>query len=385
MFALRTDRNIRYIFGITLMAVMGVSSIVPALPGMVKELDMTPAHVGWVISVFTLPGVFMAPFVGVFADRVGRRVVLVPSLFIFALFGAACFWAGDLKTLLWLRFFQGIGAGALGVLFGVLIGDLYEGDERTKIMGFNSSVLAVGTAGFPFIGGMLAMLGWNWPFLLPLAAIPLGLAVLKSMEFPSGENVEDFSGYFNSVFQLLKKRQVLSLIGITFLVFVVLYGPVVTYLPVLLHGKYALTSFEIGTVFFAFSLCSGFSSAWIGPLSGKFGDAKIMGGAAVIYCLTLFLMPEIPGFWWFLLLLVLLGAGRGLLYPLVMNRLASLASNHERGALMAVNSMLLRLAQTLAPIAMGAVFAFFGIKMVYVAGFFCSVVMLCLVAEASKR
>lgn len=380
-----SDNSSKYVFAITLMAVMGVSSIVPALPGMLKGLNISPVHVGWIISVFTLPGVFMAPIVGILADRFGRRVVLVPSLFIFALFGAACFWAKDLNTLLWLRFFQGIGAGSLGVLFGVLIGDLYEGDEQIRVMGFNSSVLAMGTAGFPFLGGLLAMLGWRWPFLLPLAAFPLGIAVLSYMDFPSGENSKEFTGYFSSLLEMLKSRQVLSLMAITFLVFTILYGPVITYLPILLYGKYALTPFEIGTVFFAFSLCSGLASVWIGPLSGRFGDAKVMGGAAVIYCLTLLLMPEIPGFWWVFLLLVLLGAGRGLLYPLVMNRLTSLASKHERGALMAVNSMFLKLAQTLGPIAMGAVFALFGIKMVYVAGFFCSVVMLCLIAEVSKR
>jgi len=100
------DKNLQLIFAITLMAVMGVSSIVPALPDVMEGLDFTPATIGLVVSVFTLPGVILAPVVGVLADRVGRKVVLVPSLFIFGGFGFACFFAQDMTQLLVLRFFQ---------------------------------------------------------------------------------------------------------------------------------------------------------------------------------------------------------------------------------------------------------------------------------------
>ena len=178
------DKNLQFVFAVTLMAVLGVSSIIPALPDIMDGLGFTPATIGLTIAVFTLPGVLLAPAVGILADRLGRKVVLVPSLFIFGGFGFACFFAESITQLLVLRFCQGVGAAPLGVLYGTIIGDLYSGRERAQAMGYNSSVLSMGTAGFPALGGFLALLGWNWPFLLPLLAIPLGLAISMTMDSP---------------------------------------------------------------------------------------------------------------------------------------------------------------------------------------------------------
>lgn len=46
-------------------------------------------------------------------------------------------------------------------------------------MGYNAGALSIGTASYPVIGGLLASLGWRYPFLLSLAALPIALAVLK--------------------------------------------------------------------------------------------------------------------------------------------------------------------------------------------------------------
>ena len=124
------EKNLQFIFGVTLMAVLGVSSIIPALPDIMEGLAFTPATIGLTIAVFTLPGVLLAPVVGILADRLGRKVILVPSLFLFGGFGFACFFAQSITQLLVLRFLQGVGAAPLGVLYGTMIGDLFEGRER---------------------------------------------------------------------------------------------------------------------------------------------------------------------------------------------------------------------------------------------------------------
>ena len=89
------DRNIQIIFGVTLMAVMGVSSIAPVFPRLVQELGVTTGQIGLLITFFTLPGIFLAPVLGLLADRFGRKRVLGPSLFLFALAGAACAFTND--------------------------------------------------------------------------------------------------------------------------------------------------------------------------------------------------------------------------------------------------------------------------------------------------
>jgi MFS transporter, ACDE family, multidrug resistance protein len=73
-----------------------------------------------------------------------------------------------------------MGASALGTLNVTVIGDIYAGRERSAALGYNSSVLSVGTASYPAIGGALAAFGWFYPFALAFVAIPIGLLVLFS-------------------------------------------------------------------------------------------------------------------------------------------------------------------------------------------------------------
>ena len=53
------------------MAVIGVASITPAFPVIVEELKITKTSVGLLITVFSVPGIFLAPFIGMM--RVSRN------------------------------------------------------------------------------------------------------------------------------------------------------------------------------------------------------------------------------------------------------------------------------------------------------------------------
>lgn len=85
------NKNLSIIFLTTLMAVLGVASITPAFPTIIKHFGITPPQVALLITVFTVPGVFLAPVVGILADRLGRKIILLPSLVLFGLAGGACF------------------------------------------------------------------------------------------------------------------------------------------------------------------------------------------------------------------------------------------------------------------------------------------------------
>jgi ACDE family multidrug resistance protein len=150
------DHNLHVLWGVTLMAVLGVSSVTPAFPRIVQDLGVSSGQVGLLITVFTLPGIVLTPVLGVLSDRYGRKKILVPALLLFGVAGAL---ARRFELLLALRFFQGMGAAALGTLNVTVIEDMYGGRERSAALGYNSSVLSVGTASYPAIGGALATFG----------------------------------------------------------------------------------------------------------------------------------------------------------------------------------------------------------------------------------
>jgi len=147
------------------------------IPAVKATFGISPVQVGALITAFTLPGVLLAPLFGGLADRFGRKQVLVPALLLFAGAGTSCIFAPDLRTLVLLRFVQGLGAAPLGSVNVTLIGDLFSGRRQIVAMGHNAAVLSVGTACYPLLGGVLADLDWRWPFALPALALPVAIVV----------------------------------------------------------------------------------------------------------------------------------------------------------------------------------------------------------------
>jgi len=67
------DKNLQVIFGVTVMAVLGVYTVIPAFHLIVQELGVSEAEVGMLITLYALPGVILAPLLGMLADRYGRQ------------------------------------------------------------------------------------------------------------------------------------------------------------------------------------------------------------------------------------------------------------------------------------------------------------------------
>lgn len=374
------DSNLQIVFCVTLMAILSVSSIIPVLPDMIFSIKgLSEGNIGLVITAFTLPGVLMAPVAGILGDRLGRKTLLIPSLFVFGIFGTACFFAQDLTTLLVFRFLQGLGAGPLGMINLTIIGDLYSGRDRLTAMGYNASVLSTGTAIFPAIGGLLALLGWNYPFLLPILAIPLGLVAARGLNVPKPDTSQKFGAYLSGAWARMKTPQALTIFAVTFLTFIVLYGPIITYLPIMLHQRFDTSATSIGIIIAFSSFITALAASQLGRLARRFSGPKLMSASFCCYMLAMLLIPRMPGQWWVIGPVLIFGLAQGLNIPTLMTTLTALAPMEQRAAFMAANGMILRLSQTIAPMLMALFFSAFGIEAVYLAGAACAGLMMLLI------
>jgi MFS family permease len=366
------------------MAVLGVSSITPAFPKIVQELGISPQAVGSLITALTLPGVLLTPVLGVLADRIGRKKVLVPALMVFAVAGGACALARDFNVLLLLRFLQGVGAAGLGSINVTIIGDLYSGRERTAAMGCNSSVLSIGTASYPAIGGALATVGWYYPFALPLAAIPVGLAVLFSLHNPEPKEPQRFKEYLTDARKIVATRQVAGLFAVSVITFIILYGSYLTFFPLLIEDSFSVSPFIIGLVMSVSSIATGLTSSQLGRIARLSSERGLIGVACVLYAVALVSIPLVPSLWLFLIPTIILGVAMGISLPSLMALLADLAPMQQRGAVMSLNGMVLRLGQTLGPLIMGAVIVIWGTSGVFYVGAGFAIVMLAVVVLMIK-
>lgn len=340
---------------------MGVSSIAPALPKMANVLEVSNERIGLLITAFTIPGMFLTPFLGVFADRIGRKAILVPSLFMFGIAGTACAFAPDFTWLLILRFLQGIGGASLGALNVTLIGDLYEGNRRATAMGYNSSVLSVGTAAYPAIGGGIALLGWFYPFFLTAIAIPLGLFVLYKLDNPEPDNHQPIKSYLGDIFHTLKSQKVIGLFAANFLTFIILYGGYLTYFPILLNDQFNKSSLVIGIMLSGSSLVTAATSSQLGILTQRFSESNLIITAAILYFGVFISIPFIENIWFFALPIILFGLAQGINVPSLFNLLTHQAPKEYRAAFLSVNWTIIRSGQAVGPFLLGLVYSIMGI------------------------
>lgn len=363
------ETNLHLIFGVTLMVIMGVSSVTPAFPRMMRELDLTAASLALTITLFTLPGVLLTPVVGIMADRFGRKRILVPALFLFAVAGTACGLTTDYPIFLFFRFIQGIGAAALGVLNMTLIGDLYQGRARATAMGYAASVLSLGLCIYPALGGMLAMSSWSYPFLLPILALPLGIAVIFKLDNPEPETRQTMGEYARAILVLVKRKKTLGLMASGVCFFLIIYGPYVTFMPVFLDRELKAVARTIGLVLAVGPLVSAVVSAQLGRLAKRFSEPRLLATGFLFYIAAVGLVPIVPREIWAISLLSgLAGLAQGLSIPVLQSIMAGMAPPENRGAFMSLHAMLLRGGQTLGPIVAGAIFGWWGLEAVYYSG-----------------
>ncbi len=378
------NRNLYIIFGITLAAMMGVASITPAFPDIIKHFGISPQQVGGLIVAFTLPGVFLTPFTGMLADRYGRKVVLVPSLFLFGIAGFACMFAPGFYWLLALRFLQGVGASSLSSMNITLVGDLFEGKQRTAVMGYNASVLSIATASYPALGGLIAIFGWQYIFALPILAIPLGFCVIRCLNNPEPKNKASLRSYFGRVWKTVNQQTVWGLLILNFVIFLILYGTYLTYFPLMMEKRLGADSSHIGLMMSLMSITTAGVSSQLTRINRllRLKQQLIIGSSA--YLIATLLMMNADTYGALAVSVFVFGIGHGVIIPSIQNMMVGFAAINERAAFMSLNSMVLRAGQTFGPLMVGLIYVTSGLKATFLSGAAMAFIMLIIIFSMVK-
>ncbi|HIH40220.1 MAG TPA: MFS transporter [Halobacteria archaeon] len=369
------DKNLLIIFCITLTAVLSVTSISPAFPMIAEVFNVSDTKIGLLITVFTLPGVILSPVIGVLADRLGRKKVLVPSLVLFGIAGTSCIFAHSFRALLSLRFIQGIGGAAINSLNNTIIGDLYNDRECTIAMGYNATVLNIGTTAFPVIGGALCALGWYYPFFLPLVAIPIAILVLFILDSYDPETNQDLKEYLKNTAQSLKNKNIILLIITSCLLFTIFYGVYMAYFPIYISRSFNPTPLQIGIILASMSLTTAAVASQLGRLSSKFSVKTLLILGFSLFGVAFLIIPVIPTIWLLFIPTIIYGLGQGITNPMIQSTLARLSDKEYRGMVMSLSSMSIRLGQTVGPLLFGLILTIFGMNHVFYAGVLLSLIV----------
>jgi MFS transporter, ACDE family, multidrug resistance protein len=362
------DRNFYIVVSLTLMEIMGGPTIGPILPELSKIFDVSSTEVQLVMTAFFLPIGIATPILGIVADRIGIKKVLVPSLLLFAIAGSCCAFASDFQALIGWRLLQGLGSASLNLLSLTLISTLYHGKELSLAMSIDVSAIGVSTAIYPILGGVLASISWQYSFLLATIAFPLlmlVLMVLKLPQQPSSSQKIDLKLYLQKVWESISNPTTVALLLAIGVMFLIQSGPFITYIPILAGVNFGAGGAFIGLVLASMSVSLGLVAAQLGRLAPHTSEITLIKAAFAITAIALLIIPLIDRTWLLFLPNILFGAALALAIPASQALLAKLAIDDARAGFMAVNASVQSLGLGLGPLMTGIFDGLWGMQGVF--------------------
>ncbi len=183
------------VLSVSVLTIMSAATIAPVLPSLAKEFSTVPYAPFLSKLMLSLPALFIAlsaPLAGRFIDQHGRLKLLYFGLILYAMAGTSGYFLDNIYYILGGRILLGCAIGITMTVGVTLIGDYFQGEQRKRFVGFQGAVIAFGGVIFTQVGGILADIGWQIPFLiylLSLLFIPMVLVFLKEPDIGHQDSV----------------------------------------------------------------------------------------------------------------------------------------------------------------------------------------------------
>ncbi|HUT80757.1 MAG TPA: MFS transporter [Candidatus Bathyarchaeia archaeon] len=192
------------------LTVMAGSTISPAIKSMSIFFAAVPNAEFLSKLCLTIPAiafVVVAPLIGILIDKFGRKPILISTLILYILAGTSGFYLKNLYVILVGRILLGIAVAGITNTTLTLIADYYEGQKRNRVLGFQVAFSAFGGVIFLLVGGALADIGWNMPFLiyaLPILLIPNTIISLPESTKNIDEKITEIKQVIDEKSEIIK-------------------------------------------------------------------------------------------------------------------------------------------------------------------------------------
>ena len=358
-----TKRVLRLIFFIMLMDIVGMSIIFPVAPYIVQRYSNDALMVTMLTVIYAGAQFFAAPALGKISDRIGRRPVLLASVFGSAI-GYFIFGLGGALWVLFLsRLIDGITGGNISTASAYII-DVSKPEERTKNFTLLGMAYGIGFILGPALGGVLGQWSLSAPVYLA-GSIFLVSTVLVYFLLPESLPIErraksrlriSDSNPFASVAQMLFKPG-LGLILLIVALFNFSFDGINGVMGVFIKNKFTTSPLTLGLLFVFVGIATAFvQGTLIERLVPRFGEKRmalvgLLG--SVIGWPVVMLTPAL----WMLFPVTFFQSGiTGFIWATTGAMAAGFVQEHEQGQLAGVNVALAGLMSMLGPLWAGAVY-----------------------------
>lgn len=200
-----------------MMVVSAVSGLNVALPSLARDTGASQHDVQWIVDAYTMVFAGLLLSAGAIGDRFGRKRILLAGLVTFGGAAAAALFVDDPGTLIGLRAAMGAGAAFVMPTTLSIITTSFPPAERAKAVGVWVGIAGGGAVlGLLASGVLLEFFGWSSFFGLNVVLAVLALIGTLAV-VPDSRDAEPPS--------LDPVGALLSLVGVSALVFAIIEGP----------------------------------------------------------------------------------------------------------------------------------------------------------------
>lgn len=252
----------------------------PLLPYLQRVYNASEIEVSMTVSATILAVALVAPFIGLMAESIGRKKVIVPCLYALTVPTMLVATSHTLKQLIFWRFMQGIFVPGVVAVIMAYICEEFAGAHVGKAMSAYVSGSVLGGFGGRYISGLIAQhFRWEHAFIV-IGFINLAGAVVVQHALPKPKHFVRATNARNSLVEMLHHLHNPRLLAVYGMAFAVLFSLVGAFTYANFHlalPPYYLNSADLGSVFFVYLL-----GVAITPMSGRFLDRYGMRRTAVV-------------------------------------------------------------------------------------------------------
>lgn len=147
-----------------LIAMYGETMLLPAIPDIIEEFDISYNTSSWILSAYLIAGAVATPLVGKLSDIYGRKKMVMIILIIYIIGITLGGISSNITFLIVARVIQGIGISMFPIAFGI-IRDQFPIDKLAIGVGVFSSMFAAGSVvGLALGANIIENFGWRTTF-----------------------------------------------------------------------------------------------------------------------------------------------------------------------------------------------------------------------------
>lgn len=340
--------------------VLGFSIVIPTLPYYLTEFGATPTTITLLFSVFSFCAFLSAPLLGSISDKIGRRPILLISIFSTSIGWFVFASAVSIPMLFAGRMIDGLAAGNFTTAQSYLV-DIANNDEqeRMKNLGIIGATFGVGFIIGPVLGGLLSTVSHAFPFYFAgTLALINGISAFLFLE-ESNHQRRSTPIRYNPIMPILRAYRNITLrpLYIKWFLYSLSFVVVQSTFAMFTQQAFSYTSFQTGMLFTAIGVIIAVNQTlllqkfWIKRFTNHQLELIMLG-----MTLIGLIMSASSSLLLFLAALPFVGSGQAVYRVVVANEAIHRSDPTMRGEIMGTIASVMTAAMVISPLLAGILF-----------------------------